>query len=158
MPNGVFSGFQNQSPDFPDMPESLVALVGYPKKQEGKKEHTYTELYIMCQPVDADPEWKEVNKADVLEFLRKNKNADRHVPQWITDNNTERVNRLSEVLKQWMRTKATQQAVANIKNKLKRKTISTPAPDKKQQLLEEKFQLQNFDLIVWEYVTNNNAL
>mgnify|MGYP003289992988 CR=1 FL=1 len=158
MPNGVFSGFQNQSTDFPDMPESLVALVGYPKKPEGKKEHTYTELYIMCQPVDADPEWKEVNKADVLEFLRKNKNADRCVPQWITDNDTERVNRLSDVLKQWMRTKAPQQAVANIKNMLKRKIISTPAPDKKQQLLEEKFQLQNFDLIVWEYVTSNNTL
>ena len=57
-----------------------------------------------------------------------------------------------------MHTKAPQQAVANIKNKLKRKTISTPAPDRKQQLLEEKFQLQNFDLIVWEYVTSNNAL
>lgn len=158
MPNGVFSGFQNQCPDFSDMPESLVALVAYPKKPEGKKNHVYSELYIMCQPVDADPEWKEVNKADILDFLRKNKNAVRYVPQWITENDTERVNRLSEVLKQWMRTKAPQQAVANIKNKLKCKIISTPAPAKKQQLLEEKFQLHNFDLIVWEYVTSNNNL
>lgn len=158
MPNGVFSGFQNQSPDFPDMPESLVALVGYPKKPEGKKEHVYTELYIVCQPIDAEPDWKEVNKADILEFLRKNKSAARSVPQWIVENDTERINCLSDVLKQWMHTKAPQQAVANIKNKLKRKTISTPAPDRKQQLLEEKFQLQNFDLIVWEYVTSNNAL
>lgn len=158
MPNGVFSGFQNQSADFPDMPESLVALVGYPKKPEGKKEHVYTELYIVCQPIDAEPDWKEVNKADILEFLRKNKSAARSVPQWIVENDTERINCLSDVLKQWMHTKAPQQAVANIKNKLKRKTISTPAPDRKQQLLEEKFQLQNFDLIVWEYVTSNNAL
>ena len=158
MPNGVFSGFQNQSADFPDMPESLIALVGYPKKPEGKKEHVYSELYIMCQPVDADPDWKEINKADILEFLRKNKNADRSMPHWITDNDAERVARLSDVLKQWMRTKAPQQAVQNIKNKLKRKTISTPPADKKQQLLEEKFQLQNFDLIVWEYVTSNNDL
>ena len=158
MPNGVFSGFQNQSSDFPDMPESLVALVGYPKKPEGKKGHTYTELYIMCQPIDADPEWKEINKADVLDFLRKNKNADRLVPQWITENDTERVRRLSSVLKEWMHTKAPKQAVKNIKDKLKRKNISTPADSKKQQLLEEKFQIQNFDLIVWEYVTSNNAL
>lgn len=158
MPNGVFSGFVNQSADFLDMPESLIALVGYPKKPEGKKNHIYTELYIMCQPVDADTEWKEVNKADVLEFLRKNKNSDRNIPQWIVENDSDRVSRLSEVLKQWMRTKAPQQAVANIKNKLKRKTISTPDHDKKQQLLEEKFQLHNFDLIVWEYVASNNAL
>ena len=112
----------------------------------------------MCQPFDADPEWKEINKADILEFLRKNKSAVRSVPQWIVENDTERINRLSDVWKQWMRAKAPKQAVANIKNKLKRKTISTPASDRKQQLLEEKFQLQNFDLIVWEYVTSNNAL
>ena len=160
MPNGVFSGFKNQSLDFPDMPESLVALVGYPKKPEGKKEHAYTELYIMCQPIDNQDAatFTEINKADVLEFLRKNKNADRYVPQWITEKDTERVNRLSEVLKQWMHIKAPQQAVVNIKNKLKRRIISTPATDRKQQLLEEKFQLQNFDLIVWEYVTSNNDL
>lgn len=158
MPNSVFSGFTNQSADFPDMPESLVALVGYPKKPEGKKNHTYSELYIMCQPVDADPQWKEINKAEVLEFLRKNKTADRYVPRWITDNDNNRVARLSGVLKQWMRTKAPAVAVQTSKDRLRRKRVSTPTPDKKQQLIEEKFQLQNFDLIVWEYVTPNNEL
>lgn len=160
MPNGVYSGFKNQSEQFADMPESLVALVGYPKKPEGKKEHHYNELYIMCQPVDSQDAatFTEVNKADVLEFLRQNKMAKRHVPDWITLNDSERVTCLSEVLKQWMQKKAPQQAVANILNKLKSKTISTPAPDRKQQLLEEKFQLQNFDLIVWEYVTSNTSL
>ena len=153
MPNGVFSGFRNGSATFADMPESLVALVGYPKKPEGKRDHQYTELYLVCQPVDADPMFQEVNKADVLEFLRQNKKADRLVPGWITDNDTERVTRLSAVLKDWMRTHVPQQAISNIKDKLKRKNISTPAADRKQQLLEEKFQLQNFDLIVWEYVT-----
>lgn len=155
MPNGVFSGFKNLSKDFQNIPESLVALVGYPKKQEGEKNHTYSELYIICQPVDGDPDWKEINKADVLEFLRKNKKANRNVPSWITDNDTERISRLSNVLKDWMKLKAPQQAVNNIKDKLNRKNISSPA-DKKQQLLEEKFQLKNFDLIVWEYVTPNN--
>lgn len=158
MPNGVFSGFKNQSGDFHDMPESLIALVGYPKRPEEKKEHTYSELYIVCQPIGEEPDWKELNKADVLEFLRKNKNAERSVPQWITENDSERITCLSSVLKQWMRAKAPQQAVANIKDKLKRKTISTPTSEKRKQLLEEKFQLHNFDLIVWEYVTRNNEL
>lgn len=155
MPNGVFSGFRNQSADHPDMPESLVALVGYPKKPEGKAQHTYSELYLVCQPVDAAPEWTEINKADVLEFLRKNKTADRYVPQWITESDTERVGRLSAVLKEWMRAKAPKQAVRNIKDMLKRKKVSTPADSKKTQLQEDKFQIQNFDLIVWEYVTSN---
>ncbi len=155
MPNGVFSGFRNQSADHPDMPESLVALVGYPKKPEGKAQHTYSELYLVCQPVDDAPEWTEINKADVLEFLRKNKTADRYVPQWITESDTERVGRLSAVLKEWMHAKAPKQAVRNIRDMLKRKKVSTPADSKKTQLQEDKFKIQNFDLIVWEYVTSN---
>lgn len=158
MPNGVFSGFRNQSPDFTDLPDCLIALVGYPKKPEGKKEHTYSELYIMCQPIDADPDWKEVNKADVLEFLRKNKKTERNVPGWITENDAERVSRLSEVLRQWMLTKAPRQALKNIKNKLGSKNIRNTTADGKQQLQEDKFQLQNFDLIVWEYVSNNDTI
>lgn len=155
MPNGVFSGFVNTSEQFPDMPESLVALVGYPKKQEGKKEHHYTELYLMCQPVDEQDAatFQEVNKADVLEFLRQNKKNDRFMPSWLTEKDEERVGRLSEVLKQWMRQKAPQQATKNIKDKLKRRNISTPTENRNSQLQEEKFRIENFDLIVWEYVT-----
>lgn len=155
MPNGVFSGFVNTSEQFPDMPVSLVALVGYPKKQEGKKEHLYTELYLMCQPIDEQDAatFQEVNKADVLEFLRQNKKENRYVPSWITDQDEESVGRLSEVLKQWMRRQAPQQAAKNIKDKLKRRNISTPAENRNSQLQEEKFRIENFDLIVWEYVT-----
>lgn len=153
MPNGVFSGFRNGSEAFADMPESLVALVGYPKKPEGKNDHQYTELYLVCQPVDADPMFQEVNKADVLEFLRQNKKADRLVPGWITDNDTERVTRLSAVLKDWMDSHVPQQAIKNIRDLLGRRNIAAPAADKNRPLLEEKFKLQNFDLIVWEYVT-----
>lgn len=155
MPNGVFSGFRNASEQFADIPESLVALVGYPKKPEGKKEHHYEGLYLMCQPVNDDPSFKEINKAEVLEFLRQNKKQERYVPEWISNNDEERVGKLSEVLKEWMHIKAPGVAIENLKNMLKRKTISSPA-DKKQQLLEKKFQIENFDLIVWEYVSTSN--
>ena len=154
MPNGVFSGFQNQSADYPNMPESLVALVGYPKKPEGKKEHVYTELYIVCQPVDADPEWKEINKADVLEFLRKNKKANWFVPNWITDNDTERVNKLSCVLKQWMDEKMKEVSYAIMRNP--RKYLKAANEGNVEQPLNEKYKIENFDLIVWEYVSKDN--
>lgn len=159
MPNGVFSGFINQSPNHKDLPDSLIALVGYPKKPEGKKAHTYSELYIMCQPIDSQPYWQEINKADVLELLRQNKNARRSVPGWILENDTERINKLSGVLKEWMQQKAPAQAVVNIKNLLGKKKINIVAnPEKKQQLLEDKFKIENFDLIVWEYMTENKNL
>ncbi len=157
MPNGIFSGFKNQSPDYQNMPENLIALVGYPKKPEGKKEHTYTELYLVCQPVDANPSWVELNKAEILDFLRKNKKTDRFVPEWIIENGSERVERLSNVLKQWMRMKVPELAVADIMDMLSGMSVNMHVNDKKHQLLEDKFQLQNFDLIVWEYITNNNA-
>lgn len=153
MPNGVFSGFQNTSEQYANIPESLVALVGYPKKQAGKKEHRYDELYLVCQPVNETPEFREINRAEVLEFLRQNKKNDRLVPDWINEEGGEGLSRLSEVLKQWMRQKAPQQAVKNIKDKLKRRSISTPAENRGNQLQEEKFRIENFDLIVWEYVT-----
>lgn len=153
MPNGVFSGFQNTSEQYANIPESLVALVGYPKKQAGKKEHRYDELYLVCQPVNETPEFREINRAEVLEFLRQNKKNDRLVPDWINEEGGKGLSRLSEVLKQWMRQKAPQQAVKNIKDKLKRRSISTPAENRSNQLQEEKFRIENFDLIVWEYVT-----
>ncbi len=155
MPNGIFSGFKNQSEQFADIPESLVALVGYPKKPEGNKPHVYQELYLMCQPVDDDAEYREINKADVLEFLRQNKMNPRYMPSWILEKDEERIERLSGVLKQWMKQKAPEQAVKNIKDKLKRKNISTPTENRNKQLQEEKFRIENFDLIVWEYVSKS---
>ena len=100
--------------------------------------------------------YTEINKADILEFLRKNKNADRYVPQWITENDTERVTRLSEVLKQWMRNQVPSTAANKSKGRLKRERVApsaTTADTHNAPLLEEKFQLQNFDLIVWEYIS-----
>ena len=154
MPNGVFSGFRNGSEEFPQMSESLVALVGYPKKPEGKKDHKYTELYLLCQPVDADPVLEEINEVEVLEFLRQNKRAERYVPQWITDNDTERITRLSTTLKQWMQAKTPNEAYTIMKNPHQflvgaKAGNTTPA-------LNEKYQIQNFDLIVWEYISKNN--
>jgi len=156
MPDGVFSGFRNRSADFPNMPECLVALVGYPKKPERCKQHAYSELYLVCQSVDAEPVREEVNKAEILEFLRQNKDNDRVVPGWMVGNDAEQFRRLSEALRRWMRNKVPRQAIANIRNKLKRKRIQASAADRKQPLLEEKFQFRNFDLIVWEYVTTSH--
>lgn len=152
MPNGVFSGFQNTSESFSKIPESLVALVGYPKKPEGKKDHQYTELYLMCQPVDADPTFEEINKAEVLEFLRQNKNADRFVPEWIIDNDQERVIRLSNVLKSWMQQNAKQEGRSIINDFFSsRKTVEQQP--RLSVNVDEKFKIENFDLIVWEYIS-----
>ena len=153
MPNGIFSGFRFGDTLFEKIPESLVAVVGYPRRKQGSKK-PYTELYLMCQPVDTHlpATYQELNRAEILEFLRTNKNQERYVPDWIESNDSERISKLSGILKEWMKMKAPKQAVSNIKNMLRSKKVETK-PKISSETVENKFKLENFDLIVWEYVT-----
>lgn len=154
MPNGVFSGFINEAEAFAEQPDSLIALVGYPKKNDSAKTHIYSELYLMCQPIDGTlATYHEINKAEILEYLRLNKTNDRFVPQWIIENDSERISKLSNVLKEWMSMKAPKQAMANIKDRLRRKKATTTGHAQDSILAEDKFRIENFDLIVWEFAT-----
>ena len=153
MPNGIFSGFKTVDDLFTSIPESLVAVVGYPHRTEGDTK-PYTELYLMCQPVNPDlpASYKELNRAEVLEFLRQNKRLHRYVPDWIETNNEERLQRLSNIIKQWMQLQAPQQAIVERKNRF-HSLGSTDKRTAEQERIDKKFQKENFDLIVWEYVS-----
>ena len=154
MPNGAFSGFCALTDQSKRIPESLIAVLGYPHREPGDNK-PYDELFLMCQPIDKTQgaTFAELNRAEVLDFLRKNRKQPTYVPDWILQPDSEKVMRLSDVIKQWLENKAPKQAIVNIKDKLRSKTINKSNSSKKDQLLEEKFQSQNFDLIVWEYVT-----
>ena len=156
MPNGIFSGFRFDDNLFEKIPESLVAVVGYPHREQGNKK-PYSEIYLMCQPVDSriSAIYQELNRAEVLEFLRKNKTQDRFVPEWIETNNGERLKKLSTIIQQWMESKVPQQATAAILQiaQSRKSVVQLPKQEKNAQLLEEKFKKENFDLIVWEYVS-----
>lgn len=160
MPNGIFSGFRFDDTLFEKIPESLVAVVGYPRRKQGSNK-PYTELYLMCQPVDTHlpATYQELNRAEILEFLRTNKNQERYVPDWIESNDSERISKLSGILKEWMKSKVPQQATSIILDIAKSHKagglFANPKKkkDAKGKLLEEKFKIENFDLIVWEYVS-----
>ncbi len=161
MPNGIFSGFRFDDTLFEKMPESLVAVVGYPRRKQGSKK-PYTELYLMCQPVDTQlpATYQELNRAEILEFLRTNKHQERFVPEWIECNDKERIGKLSAILREWMKSKVPQQATSIILDIAKSHKASglfanPKKTDSKGKLLEEKFKLENFDLIVWEYVSKS---
>lgn len=159
MPNGIFSGFSFENNLFDNMGESLIGVVGYPHREEGSTK-PYREIYLMCQPVDKSKSavYRELNRAEILEFLRQNKSAARYVPDWIECGDKEKLNRLSLLMQQWMEAQAPKKAQANILNILKspRGAAAKKTREQESTLLEEKFQLENFDLIVWEYVTINN--
>lgn len=153
MPNGIFSGFRVQDNLFERIPESLVAVVGFPHREEGRKK-AYTEIYLMCQPVDTHlpATYTELNRAEILEFLRQNKRQERFVPEWIETNDSERLRKLTEILQTWMTMKAPQQAIVDRKNRFHSKG-GEQKKSADEQSLDKKFQMENFDLIVWEYIS-----
>jgi hypothetical protein len=153
MPNGVFSGFRAQDNLFEHIPESLVAVVGYPHREDGSKK-PYEEIYLMCQPVDLKQpaSWQELNRADVLEFLRQNKRQGRQLPPWVEDGNHERLQKLQDIIREWMQMKAPQQAIVERRDRFRTKG-AVPKKTAGEDSLDKLFQMEKFDLIVWEYIT-----
>lgn len=158
MPNGIFSGFGFDPNLFENMGESLVGVIGYPRREEGSNK-PYREIYLMCQPVDKSKPgvYRELNRAEILEFLRQNKSASRFVPEWIELGDNERLSRLQAIMQDWMENQVPRQATASALTLLRsNKLTKKPKPSANDGLLEDKFKIENFDLIVWEYITVNS--
>lgn len=153
MPNGIFTGFKNENTLFEQIPESLVAVIGYPKRESTTDK--YREIYLMCQPADKSkaPSFTEMNRAEILDFLRKNRLQNRYLPDWIDKPQNERIAKLQTIVQQWMEEKVPQQATnAILQIAQSRKGINLAAKQDGVRL-EEKFKRDNFDLIAWEYVS-----
>ena len=156
MPNGIYSGFRFQPDLFQqDIPESLVAVVGYPHREAGSNKK-YSEIYLIFQPVDSNKSatFHELNRAEVLELLRLHKKENRFVPDWINETHDDaKIQRLSAILQEWMKAKVPQQTTSIILDIAKSHKGMLKTPPKSSQKLEDKFKIENFDLIVWEYVS-----
>ena len=155
MPNGIFTGFRNEDTLFEQIPESLVAVIGYPKRESPTDR--YREIYLMCQPADKSQAstFTEMNRAEILDFLRKNKYQDRHLPDWIDKPQNDRLAKLQAIVQEWMSTQVPQQATSAILQIAQSRKGAKPAAKGDDVRLEDKFKRENFDLIAWEYVSKN---
>ena len=155
MPNGIFTGFQNEDTLFEKIPESLVAVVGFPKRESSSDR--YREIYLMLQPADKSqaPQFAEMNRAEILDFLRKNRLRSRFIPEWIERPQNERLQKLQGIVQQWMEEKVPQQATNAILQIAQSRKGTNPAKHAGvgRERLEEKFQREKFDLIAWEYIS-----
>jgi hypothetical protein len=63
MPSGIFSGFELEDGKFENIPESLVAVIGYPRREAGNNKK-YKSIYLVCQPIDTKlpTTYKELNQ------------------------------------------------------------------------------------------------
>ena len=153
IPNGVFTGFRNDGTPFEKIPESLVAVIGYPRRENSKDK--YREIYLMCQPADKSQvsQFKELNRAEILDFLRKNKLKDRYLPDWIETRQNERMSRLQAIVRQWLDSQIPRQATNAILQIAQSRRGLKPAAKSDGQRLEDKFRKENFDLIAWTYIS-----
>lgn len=150
MPAGVFSGFKLPADAKEPIPESLVAVLGYPRRKPGDVKKPYSRLYLMLQPVgNAPAEWKEFSTGGILNFLRKNKTAATELPDWILKSDAEKIGKLTEIINNWMELKKP----AEVKQTLKGLLSGQVKAKKDDAKIENIFKLENFDLIAWEYVS-----
>lgn len=155
MPYGAFSGFRAIDNLFEHIPESLVAVVGYPHRESGDT-RPYQEIYLMCQPVDSTQgtTFTELNDAEVLDFLRKNRNQPTYLPDWILKPDYEKVSRLTDIIRQWLGAREPKEMQKAFKNLIKHKPNKVGEQPSGRQV-KEKYNIEQFDLITWEYITRN---
>ena len=150
MPAGVFSGFKLTADAKEPIPESLVAVLGYPRRKPGDVKTPYTRLYLMLQPVGNVPaEWKELPTGAILNFLRKHRNLETFLPEGIAKGDAATLETLSQTIKDWMSAKKPKELKTTLGG-LFAGTTKAKATDEK---IEDVFKLENFDLIAWEYVS-----
>jgi len=149
MPNGIFTGFRFV-PDrkYATMPDSIVAVLGYPKRPEDVKDYVYPEIHILHQTFGGEPTKTVLqNRQDILNLLRHHKDENRYVPKEIDNCNPEVITQLAQAVEKWITSQANPVAVKQIWDLFSGNLDPTAISN--QPKVEEKFCAKNFDLINW---------
>lgn len=156
IPNGVFTGFKfKPNKKWQTMPDSIVAVLGYPKRPDDASNHVYDEIHLMHQNIEDGKNSKLIlkNNQEILTLLRNHKLENRYVPKNIDNGHKDALDKLSSAVADWIKSQATPLAVNQIQELFTGDiTPKTIAPEQKK--LEEKFRAENFDLINWFVISN----
>ena len=152
MPNGIYTGFK-ASPDkqYPQLPQGVIALLGYPKKSDNKP---YQELFLLYSGAHGYSLYN--NNKDILGILRKHKDQPRFVPYDVDMGNEADLNLLSSYIKAWIAGQVPQKAAEKIQALFSEGISVKKSPEDMK--IEEKFKPENFDLITWFVVGANNYM
>jgi len=135
MPKGIFTGFvkNENSPS----KTQLIALL------KNRKNKQYELIYI-------DNHGKKVlqNQKEVLEFLAEQKDKSRDVSSEIDKGDEEAISQLQEMLFSWVGSLSGTKAKDLLSN-LKIGSQKAMQKVKENQTVEEEFDIDNYDLIVW---------
>ncbi|HAM98566.1 MAG TPA: helicase [Marinilabiliales bacterium] len=152
IPNGVYTGFNAiiESKVHAFSP-GLIGLLGYPKRNENEKEHRYKNLELFYTSTDG--KFYVLNNMEVLYTLREHKESKRFVPAFIEKPDEETISRLKTYIDHWMSKKFGQEENDLVNDifdggNLKLKQFDEEIP-------EERYKIENYDLITWFVVSKN---
>lgn len=155
IPNGVFTGFKFKSnKKWTTLPNSIVAVIGYPKRPDEVTNHVYKEIHLLHQSIDfASKGILLNNNQEILALLRHHKLEHRFVPNKIENADKEMIQQLSASVSHWIRSQAMPIAINQIQD-LFSGDITAKKISPEQKKLEDKFKPENFDLINWFVISN----
>jgi ERCC4-related helicase len=155
IPNGVFTGFQfKPNTKWKELPDSIVAVLGYPKRPDEVTNHVYEEIHLLHQSFEDKANGVLLNNnQEILALLRHHKLEHRYVPNEIENADKDMIQKLADSVSGWVKTQAIPIAVNQIQNLFTGDiTPKKMTPENKK--LEDKFKPENFDLINWFVISH----
>jgi superfamily II DNA or RNA helicase len=145
MPKGVYSGFVGDI----DSRNGIVALLGYPAKPSKKLDHQYQVFDLIY--IDKSGKLILNNQKEVLDFLTLHKEEDRFVPPDVERGDEQAIAELVTALKTWLGSQADQEP-RDLLAKIKKGNKSALEIVKQNVKVDEKFEINKFDLVAWVLV------
>ena len=147
MPLGIYTGFKSTKEG---APSGIVALLGYPSRKNGSrapyKRHNLVYIDESGTAIYDKP-------GEVLQFLSDHHSEERHVPEAIDANETEAIATLSNTIKTWLRSFSEGDALDDLISGIQGGDIAMQSNTADANTLEEQYDPENCDLILWFTVT-----
>ena len=162
-PKGVYTGFKAYTSVCAE--NGLIALLGYPARPAKSPEHKYKIFDLIY--INKQGKLVLLNQKDVLDALTHHKDQNRFVPDAVDKGDDAAIQELVNAIKAWLDSQASEEQVQE--DGTTKKVMGTEAKDllsklrkgdkdalsrvKQNVKVDEKFQLDNFDLITWFLVS-----
>ncbi len=159
MPKAVYTGFKGDETTCPS--DGIIALLGYPAKPSDSEEHNYTAFDLIY--IDSTGKSQLMNQKEILNILNLHKDEPRYVPDAIDRGEEKEIKKLADAFQHWLKYQTVEESTQEdgttkstmgnetkeVLDKLRRGDKKAIDRLKENTTAEDKFQMENFDLIAW---------
>jgi ERCC4-related helicase len=163
MPKGIYTGFKADTSVCAE--NGLIALLGYPARPAKSIQHEYRIFDLIY--INKQGKLVLLNQKDVLDALTHHKEKDRFVPDAVDKGEDTAIQELVSAIKGWLDSQAVEEQVQedgstkkvmgkeakDLLSKLRKGDRGAVLRVKENVKVNEKFKLDQFDLIAWFLVS-----